>query len=152
MYLTLAKMREANNPRKALLVISDGGDNRSRYSVKDIKSAVRESDVQIYSIGIFDPVGMRDQVELLWGPSLLGEISEMTGGRLFPVEIYNIRDLPDIATKISIELRNQYILGYRPSNQRRDGRWREIEVDLDPPRGLPPLNIYARSGYYAPSQ
>lgn len=151
-YLALDTMRQAHNPRKALLIISDGGDNRSRYGVKDIKSLVREGDVQIYSIGIFDPVGERTDPEIIWGPSLLREVSELTGGRMFPVEIYNLNELPDVAAKISIELRNQYVLGYRPSNRARDGGWRKIRVKLKPPKGLPPLTPYARSGYYAPSQ
>jgi len=152
LYLSLDIMRDAHNPKKALLVISDGGDNRSRYGVKDIKAFVREADVQIYAIGIFDPLMQRGQPELVWGPSLLGELAEMTGGRMFPVEIYNIHELPDVAQKISIELRNQYVLGYRPSNKARDGGWRKIRVKLNPPKGLPPLTAYARSGYYAPSQ
>ncbi len=152
LYVGLSTMKQANNPKKALLIISDGGDNRSRYNVKDIKSFVREADVQIYAIGIFDPIGSRDAPELVWGPTLLNEMAEMTGGRLFPVEVQNLSELPDIATKISVELRNQYLIGYRPSNRKRDGTWRKIRVKLNPPRGLPPLNVYARSGYYAPSQ
>lgn len=151
-YLALDTMRQGHNPRKALLVISDGGDNRSRYGVKDIKNMVREADVQIYAIGIFDPVSERSDPEIVWGPTLLSEITELTGGRMFPVELYNINELPDVAAKISIELRNQYVLGYRPTNRQRDGSWRRIKVKLKPPKGLPPLNTYARSGYYAPSQ
>ena len=83
------------------------------------------------------------------GPSLLTEMTEMTGGRAFPVE--NLNDLPDTAAKIGMELRNQYVLGYRPSNHHRDAKWRKIKVKLRPPRGLPPLNVYAKTGYYAPS-
>ena len=150
-YLALSTMRDANNGRKAILIISDGGDNHSRYSVRDVMSAVREADVQIYSIGIFDPVGSRSEPEILWGPSLLSDIATTTGGRMFPVEVYNLNQLPDVAAKISVELRNQYILGYRPSNRQRDGTWRKIKVKLNPPRGLPPLSTYARSGYYAPA-
>jgi Ca-activated chloride channel family protein len=150
-YLALNTMRDASNARKAVLIISDGGDNHSRYSIRDVMAAVREADVQIYSIGIFDPVGSRSEPEILWGPSLLSDIAETTGGRLFPVEIYNINQLPDVAAKISVELRNQYILGYRPSNKQRDGTWRKIKVKINPPKGLPPLTTYARSGYYAPA-
>ena len=150
-YLALSTMREAQNARKALLIISDGGDNHSRYSVGDVMSAVREADVQIYAIGIFDPIGSRSEPEIVWGPSLLHDIAETTGGRMFPIELYNINQLPDVAAKISIELRNQYILGYRPSNKERDGTWRKIKVKLNPPRGLPPLTTYARTGYYAPA-
>ncbi|HKZ51831.1 MAG TPA: VWA domain-containing protein [Candidatus Acidoferrales bacterium] len=152
LYLALDTMREASNPRKALLVISDGGDNHSRYSVRDVMSAVREADVQIYAIGIFDPVGARNEPEILWGPSLLKDIAETTGGRMFPVALHNLAQLPDVAEKISIELRNQYILGYLPSNKERDGTWRKIKVKLSPPKGLPPLTTYARHGYYAPTQ
>ncbi len=152
LYLALDTMREGSNPRKAVLVISDGGDNHSRYSVRDVMSAVRESDVQIYAIGIFDPVGARSEPEILWGPSLLKDVAETTGGRMFPVALHNIAQLPDVAEKISIELRNQYILGYLPTNKERDGTWRKIKVKLKPPKGLPPLTTYARHGYYAPTQ
>lgn len=150
-YLSLNTMRDGENSRKALLIISDGGDNHSRYSVRDVMGAVREADVQIYAIGIFDPVGSRSEPEIVWGPSLLSEIAETTGGRMFSIELYNINQLPDVAAKISVELRNQYILGYRPSNKQRDGTWRKIKVKLNPPKGLPPLNTYARAGYYAPA-
>jgi Ca-activated chloride channel family protein len=112
---------------------------------------VREADVQIYAIGIFDPASSREVPELIWGPTLLNDLAEITGGRMFPVELHNINELPDIAAKIGIELRNQYVIGYRPSNRKRDGTWRKIRVRLSPPRGLPPLNVYARSGYYAPT-
>jgi len=151
-YLALDTMRDAHNPRRAILVISDGGDNRSRYSVKDVKAFAREADTQIYAIGIFDPVAERSESEIIWGPALMREIAEMTGGRMFPIELYNLHELPDLAAKISIELRNQYVIGYRPSNKQRDGSWRRIRVKLKPPKGLPPLSSYARSGYYAPTQ
>ncbi len=149
-YLGLSEIRGAHNGKRALLILSDGGDNHSRYSEGDVKRLVREADTQLYAIGIFDPLGSRDRTpEELNGPSLLSEITEMTGGRVFSVE--KLEDLPDIATKISMELRNQYVLGYRPSNKAHDGRWRKIKIKLRAPRGLPPLNVYARTGYYAPA-
>jgi Ca-activated chloride channel family protein len=151
-YLALNYMKKkAQNPRKALLIISDGGDNSSRYTESEIKNLVREADVQIYAIGIFEPVASRGRTaEELSGPSLLNEIAEQTGGRHFPVE--NINDLPDVAAKIGIELRNQYVLGYSPSNQNRDGKYRRVQVKLVQPRGLPPLRAFWRPGYYAPIQ
>lgn len=143
-------MRRARNGRRALLIISDGGDNHSRYNESDVKSLVRESDTQLYAIGVFDPLQYRSRTpEELYGPSLLSEITEMTGGRLFSVE--NPNELPDTAAKIGMELRNQYILGYRPSNKGHDARWRKIKIKLRPPKGLPPLNVYSKTGYYAPS-
>ncbi|MBI4464378.1 MAG: VWA domain-containing protein [Acidobacteria bacterium] len=150
-YLGLHEMRKAQHARKVILIISDGGDNHSRYSERDIKRAVQESDVQIYAVGIYEPYSSRSRTpEELAGPSLLTQIAESTGGRQFPVE--NLNDLPDIAAKISRELRNLYVIGYTPSNAKRDGKWRKIQVKLSPPRGLPPLHLFSKSGYYAPQQ
>jgi Ca-activated chloride channel family protein len=149
-YLGLSQMRGARNGKRALLILSDGGDNHSRYNESDIKRLVKEADTQLYAIGIFDPLGYRNRTpEELNGPSLLSEVTEMTGGRVFAVE--NLNDLPDIASKIGMELRNQYILGYRPSNKAHDARWRKIKIKLRAPKGLPPLNVYSKTGYYAPS-
>lgn len=150
-YLALHEMKKARNPRKALLIVSDGGDNSSRYTESEIKNLVREADVQIYAIGIFEPIATRGRTaEELAGPSLLSEIAEHTGGRHFPVE--NVNELPDIAAKIGIELRNQYILGYSPTNRQKDGKYRRVQVKLVQPKGLPPLRAFWRLGYYAPSQ
>ena len=146
-YLGLSQMRGAHNTKKALLIISDGGDNHSRYTETDIRRFVQEADVQIYAIGLYEPDGGPTPEERE-GPSLLGELTQMTGGRTFAV--HSLNDLPDIATKISMELRNQYVLGYRPGNHSHDGKWRKIKVKLRPPKGLPPLNVYARTGYFAP--
>ena len=149
-YLGLSQMRGAHNAKRALLIISDGGDNHSRYNEGDIKRLVKEANTQLYAMGIFDPLGERSRtMEELNGPSLLSEITTITGGRVFAVE--NPSELPDIATKIGIELRNEYVLGYRPSNKAHDGRWRKIKVKLHPPRGLPPLSVYSKTGYYAPT-
>jgi Ca-activated chloride channel homolog len=150
-FLGLHEMKKARNPRKALLIISDGGDNNSRYTEGEIKNLVKEADVQIYAIGIYESMGGRSRTpEELAGPGLLTEIAEQTGGRQYAVE--NLSELPDIAAKIGIELRNQYVLGYSPQNQERDGKFRRVQVKLVQPRGLPPLRAYWRLGYYAPSQ
>ncbi|MGA3294240.1 MAG: VWA domain-containing protein [Candidatus Acidiferrales bacterium] len=146
-YLGLSQMRGAHNAKKALLIISDGGDNHSRYSETEIRKFVREADVQIYAIGLFEPDGGPTPEER-GGPSLLEDLTQMTGGRVFTVG--NLSELPDIATKISMELRNQYVLGYMPSHREHDGRWRKIKVKLRPPKGLPPLAVSAKSGYFAP--
>lgn len=149
-YLAMHEMKKAHNPRKALLIISDGGDNSSRYTETEIKNAVREADVQIFAIGIFESLGNRGRTpEEAAGPGLLNELAEQTGGREYPVE--NVAELPDIAAKIGTELRNEYILGYTPKNQERDGKYRRVQVKLNQPRGLPPLKAYFRLGYYAPT-
>ena len=151
LYMAMNEMKKARNPRKAILVLSDGGDNSSRYTQSEIKNLVREADVQVYAIGIFEPVSSRGRTaEELAGPSLLSEMAEQTGGRHFPVE--NVNDLPDIAAKIGIELRNQYVLGYTPINEQKDGKYRRVKVKLVQPRGLPPLRAAYRTGYYAPTK
>ena len=150
-YLAMHEMKKAHNPRKALLIISDGGDNSSRYTETEIKNAVREADVQIFAIGIFESMANRGRTpEEAAGPSLLNELAEQTGGREYPVD--NLAELPDIAAKIGIELRNEYILGYTPKNSLRDGKYRKVQVKLNQPRGLPPLRAFFRLGYYAPTQ
>ncbi|MBV9498367.1 MAG: VWA domain-containing protein [Acidobacteriaceae bacterium] len=149
-YLAMHEMKKAKNPRKALLIISDGGDNSSRYTETEIKNAVREADVQIFAIGIFESMANRGRTpEEAAGPGLLNELAEQTGGREYAVE--NVAELPDIAAKIGIELRNEYILGYTPRNTERDGKYRRVMVKLNQPRGLPPLKAYFRLGYYAPT-
>jgi Ca-activated chloride channel homolog len=147
-YYGVQKMKEAKHERKALLVVSDGGDNRSRYTEGEVRAQVRESDVEIYSIGIFDPYAPTPEERT--GPILLNELCEETGGRLFRVD--DISEMSDIAEKISTELRNQYVIGYTPKNISRDGKWRKVKVKLTPPSGLPPLTVHARTGYYAPLQ
>jgi Ca-activated chloride channel family protein len=112
---------------------------------------VREADVQLYAIGFYDPLSYPYKtIEEMHGPSLLEEITEMTGGQVYPGG--HLEDLPAVAAKIGAELRSQYVLGYTPSNHVYDGQWRKIKVTLRPPRGVPPLLVHARIGYYAKAQ
>jgi VWFA-related protein len=150
----LQEMKRASNPRKALLIISDGGDNNSRFTATQIEDLVREADVQIYAMGVFEPVltfglGKTGAAELS-GPKLLSEIAEQTGGRALAAT--NLRDLPSIVERIGIELRNQYVLAYSPANHNRDGKYRKVQVKLEQPKALPALKARWRLGYYAPSE
>lgn len=147
-YYGIAKMKDARHERKALLVVSDGGDNRSRFTEGELRAEVRESNVQIYAIGVFDPYAPTPEERM--GPMLLDEICDESGGRLFRVD--DVDEMSDIAEKISEELRNQYVIGYTPRDLARDGKWRKVKVKVNPPPGLPPLTVYARTGYYAPLQ
>ena len=105
----------------------------------------------MYSIGIFEPMGSRGRTpEEMSGPGLLSDLAEQTGGRHFSVE--NLADLPDVAAKIGLELRNQYVLGYNPKNAAHDGKYRKVEVKLVKVKDLPPLRARYRPGYVAPSQ
>ena len=148
-YLGLTEMRDAHNARRAILIISDGGDNHSRYSETDLRRYVKEADCQLYAIGIYERRDMFRTFEELYGPTLLSEMTDLTGGQTFAVN--SIRDLPDVATKIGMELRNQYVLGYKPSNDQHDGKWRKIKVQLALPRRMASVHVYARAGYYAPT-
>ncbi len=147
-YLGLQKMHSAKHPRRALLIISDGGDNHSRYTEHEVVSQVKESDVAVYAIGIYDHTFPTEE-EML-GPALLSNLAHVSGGRAFAVDDPN--DLPAVASRVSEELRNQYVLGYRPQDMQRDGKWHKIRVKLLLPRHFSFLNVRARAGYYAPKQ
>jgi Ca-activated chloride channel family protein len=148
--LALHEMKKAKNPRKALLIISDGGDNNSRYSAHEIESLVREADVQIYAMGVFQPsIVSRMNKEDINGARLLSQLAEQTGGRAFSAS--DASDLPSVASRIAIELRNQYVLAYRSTNRNKDGKYRKVEVKVAAP-GIPNIKVHWRLGYYAPSQ
>jgi len=148
--LAIHEMKNSRKNRKALLIISDGGDNSSRYTEHEVRKMVRESDVLIYAVGVFEPYGGRSRTpEEASGPGLLNDLCEQTGGRHFPTDV---SELPDIAAKIGVELRNRYVLGYSPSDQQRDGRYHKVEVKVVAPRGLPKLSARWRLGYFAPSE
>ena len=146
--LGLATMKEAKYARKALVVVSDGADNHSGISEGKLREQTRKADVEIYSIGIFDPYAATPEERA--GPERLNDLSEESGGRMFRVD--DMSEMGDIADKISTELRNQYVIGYQPSDPALDGKWRKVKVKINPSPGLPRLNVHARTGYYAPSQ
>jgi Ca-activated chloride channel family protein len=138
-HLGLEKVTNGRNTKKALLIITDGEDNRSHYTFSDIREFAREHDAEIYAIGL---------VDTLEGRTTISDLVETSGGRAFFPN--SVNQLDDICTRIALELKNQYLLGYRSTNEAKDGRWRQIRVDVNPPKGLPPLAVRARTGYYAP--
>jgi Ca-activated chloride channel family protein len=147
----LHEMKKAKNPRKAIVIVSDGGDNHSHYTAAEIESLVRQADVQIYAMGVFEPsfsFGLSH--EEITGPRLLSEITTQTGGRAFSAALMG--DLPAVAARIAVELRNQYVLAYYPKNEARDGKYRQVEVKLSQPRGISTMKAHWRLGYYAPEQ
>ncbi|MCS6886468.1 MAG: VWA domain-containing protein [Acidobacteriota bacterium] len=144
-YIGVEKVRRGRHPRKAILIISDGQDNNSRYSFKELKQLVKESDVQIYAIGITNVFSSRELD--IDGQIILEEISRLTGGRaFFPA---NDAELSEIITRIGLELRHQYSIGYEPTGVTADGKWHKIKVKLNAPKGLPPMTVRTREGYYA---
>jgi Ca-activated chloride channel homolog len=145
-YMGVRKMRTARYARKALLILSDGGDNHSRYSEKDVRTVVKESDVLIYSVGTFDR-SVSTQEELL-GPELLSSVSEQTGGKAFTLS--NLNDMPSVTRVIGAQLRHQYLLAYQPQSKPHDGKWHKISVKLRlPPKLHYFLHVESRTGYYA---
>jgi len=146
--LAVSHMKKARYQRRALMIISDGGDNRSRYTEKDLEALIKESDVMVYSIGVFDAQSSTQEERL--GPALLASMSELTGASAYSLE--SPEHLPAVAQHIARELRNQYILGYSSDASHSDGKWRKIKVKLTVPRGLPWLRVQARTGYYGAAQ
>jgi Ca-activated chloride channel family protein len=143
--LALTQMTYARYPRKAIFLISDGGDNRSRHTETEIQRRVTEANVQIYSIGVINPFETEEQS----GASLLSNIARSTGGRFFKVDDPNM--LPETAKAIGMALRNQYVLGYKPATPKSDGRYHRIEVRLAQPKGSPKLTLSFRTSYLSPA-
>ena len=150
-YLASAQMKKAHNLRKALVIISDGGDNCSRHSVRETRVALLESDVQLFAFGIFGSAKPgKSTSEEQNGPILLGDLAEQTGGHLYTVD--RIQDLPALSDKLGNELRNEYLLGYSSTNAARDGKYRQVKLRLTPTPEPLNLRTYYRRGYYAPTQ
>jgi VWFA-related protein len=148
-HLAMGQMKHARNIRKALVIVSDGGDNRSRHSQREIENAMLESDLQVYAMGIFDPADLaKHSLEEQNGPKLLEALADQTGGREYPVTSLN--DLPSISARIGNELRSQYLLGYTPIKSERDGKYRNINVRVNPRAEISDLRVYFRRGYYSP--
>jgi Ca-activated chloride channel family protein len=143
----LKQMKKARHARKAIVIISDGGDNWSWHTVRQIRGALVESDVQLYAMGIFDAkLTGRSPAENRRGPALLEELAGQTGGRHYPVG--DLNDLPSISAKIGTDLRNEYLLGYYPADSR-DGKYHHVKVNLSLPDNMPPLRANYRRGYFA---
>ncbi|MBZ5577897.1 MAG: VWA domain-containing protein [Acidobacteriia bacterium] len=150
-HLAISEMKNAKNPRRALLIVSDGGDNNSRYTQAEIKSSVKEADLQIFAIGIHEPRDPRwPAAEELAGPGMLAGLSEQTGGRLYPVK--KIEELPEVAATIGQALRSQYILGFAPPSLPHSGKYRRVEVKVIWPKGPERPRAFWRHGYYAPAE
>jgi len=150
--VALHEMRNARHDRKAIIIISDGEDNASHCSVRDLKQEVREGDVLIYAIGIADSSSSSQgwPPPRLTGSALLDEIATQTGGRLF--EVNRLKQLPGITSKISAWLRKQYVLAYAPSNTHKNSGYRQVRVKITRTSGFPRLHAFWRLGYYAPAE
>jgi Ca-activated chloride channel homolog len=148
-HLALIQMKKARNSRKVIVILSDGGDNRSRLTRGQIKGSLLESDVQLYAMGIFDPEDLsKHSKEEQNGPRLLDELAEHTGGRVYTID--NLEDLESISSQLGTALRSEYLLGYMPLNPARDGKYRQIKVSVVPSPGDAVPSVSYRRGYYAP--
>jgi VWFA-related protein len=148
--LAAMQMKKARNARKVLVVLSDGGDNWSRHSPGQVKHALLESDVAVYTMGIFDSdYSTKRTSEERGGPALLESLAEQTGGHHFRVD--KLDDLPAITTQIGRELRSEYVLGYYSTNKSRDGKYRRVRLTTSAPKEQR-LYLYYRRGYYAAAE
>lgn len=143
-YLAVEKVQQGRHTKKALLLISDGQDNNSRYTYKELRNRVKEADVQVYAIGITDPA--TDSMAG-FGRSVLEEITRMTGGRAFFPNAYNEPELVEICTRIALELRHQYSIGFYPSDVTSQAKWHKVQVKVNPPKGLGRLSLSYKEGY-----
>jgi len=142
-YLAESQLRAARHKRRAILILSDGGDNASRYSLREIKNLMQESDVQVYAVGLFETFFF-NAFEARMGKKWLSEITDATGGRTITVD--NKTKVPQAAAEISRELRNQYVLGYRAPNSI-SNRWRKIKVRVTLSETKSPPRAYYKQGY-----
>jgi Ca-activated chloride channel family protein len=145
-YLGVEKVQRGAHPKRALLLISDGQDNNSRYTYNELRRLLKESDVTLYGIGI---LGGNDAGSGLGmqGQGILDELASVSGGKAFFPR--SNAEMDDIFEQIALELRHQYSIGYKPANFANDGRWHKIKVKVTPPRGLPRLFVRSKEGYYA---
>ena len=172
-YLAIDKLNQANNARKAILLITDGEENHSRYSPQNVRDALKESDIQMFAIGItgepdeprlsaspsqfsaeqrphrfgsWETRAMKVSATFIPGQELLENLVNITGGHAYFPELV---ELDAVCSKIAIELKNQYVLGYVSSNSSKDGKWRKVKVKIIPPQGISDLNLRTKPGYYA---
>jgi Ca-activated chloride channel family protein len=145
-YLGLERVSRGAHQKKALIIISDGQDNNSRYSFSEVKRLMKESDIVTYAVGILDRGDVGSQLGLM-GQAFLDELTSVTGGRAFYPQ--SDSELDEIFERIGLELRHQYSIGYTPPDFQPDGRWRKVKVKVKPPRGLGRLTVRSREGYYA---
>lgn len=148
----LLKLRTAQYRRKALVIVSDGGDNMSRYSLRSVRNLAKESDAQIYAVDVCDAPGVliTKKLEEKFGKQWLTQVTEVTGGRTIAVD--NAAKIPPAAAQISRELRNQYVLAFHPEEAQRDGKWRKLKVKVTRVPSLLPYQVYYRTGYMARKQ
>lgn len=144
-HMGIAELKKSKLPRKALVVVSDGGDNNSRYTRHEIDELAAESDIQIFSILLYNNPQAPEEVQ---GPDLLDHLAQKSGGVDFIIQ--NIEDIHSAMAKIGLSLHNQYVLGYYTPDEAHSGQYRRIAVQLLVPPGTPRLSIHARQGYYAP--
>lgn len=145
-YLGISKLRKARYSRRALVIISDGGDNASRYKLREIRNLISESDVMVYAIGLFTS-GPFKSFEEVMGKRWLSTMTDITGGRTTTVE--SLAKLPEECAFLSRELRSQYVLGYRPHAVVSDGRWHKIKITVTKSSDGEQFRPYYRKGYYA---
>ena len=145
-YLGVERVQRGTHPKRALLLISDGQDNNSRYTFGELRRVLKESDVVLYAIGILGGSDIGSSLGME-GQGIMDELAGVSGGKAFYPR--SAAEMDDIFEQIALELRHQYSIGYRPPNFTNDGKWHKIKVKVAPPRGLPRLFVRSKEGYFA---
>ena len=145
-YLGVEKVQRGAHSKRALLLISDGQDNDSRYTFNELRKLLKESDVTLYAVGILSGSDAGSALGME-GQGVLDELSGVSGGKAFFPR--SAAEMDDIFEQIALELRHQYSIGYRLDPFITDGKWHRVKVKVQPPRGLPKLFVRSREGYYA---
>jgi len=145
-YLGVEKVQRGSHPKRALLLISDGQDNDSRYTFNELRKLLKESDVVLYAIGILSGSDAGSSLGME-GQGILDELSGVSGGKAFFPR--SAAEMDDIFEQIALELRHQYSIGYKPDSFQNDGKWHRVKVKVTPPRGLPRLFVRSKEGYFA---
>jgi len=145
-YLGVERVTRGTRQKKAMLIISDGQDNASRYNFGEVRRLLKESDVTVYAVGIMDKADA-GSINGMQGQAFLDELTSVTGGKAFYPQ--TDVEMDEIFERIALELRHQYSIGFTPKDFKPDGKWHKVKVKVKPPRGLSRLTVRTREGYYA---
>ncbi|HXQ25304.1 MAG TPA: VWA domain-containing protein [Candidatus Acidoferrales bacterium] len=146
---SLDHLKKGHKDKRVLLVVTDGDDDASQKSFEDTIKAAEQSNATIYAIGVYSEDDLKNEKRMVRrSKKVLTELAEATGGLAYFPD--NLEQVTPVCEQVAREIRNQYTIGYYPSNTTRDGSFRALQVQVIPPKGRGKLSVRTRTGYYAP--